>query len=751
MAKEIKTTNNELLNEYGASWTKILWGFIQEEYNSDLTGIAKFKKYDEMRKSDAQIFATLLAMELPIRSTLWTIQPGTTEDENGDKITTDQDYIIANFVEKCLFEKMEITWDDFLRQVLTMLTFWFSLFEKVFKFEGDKIILKNLAQRLPRSVFKWETEDGKPGIQQILSTPSSNKTFYPSIPAEKLVRFTFRQEGDNYEGVSVLRSAYKHWYIKDTLYKLDAVKHERQSIWIPVLKIPKGATETDKNEAIEIMENLRSTEQTYIILPGNDWSFEFADLKAGTQSNMEQSIAHHNREISKNILAQFLELWAGTGWSYALSEDQSSLFLISLSAIAKQIAETLNRDVIKQLVDLNFTITENQTYPKLKFNKLWEVDYSKLSSSLSLLTWSWIIKPDDDLEDYVRTVFDLPRKLEEKNLDNETQEDLTDITPLEDTSMMEMSPEYMTQEQIDTEIIQMEQMMADLEANDLQTEDESINFKEVSQETRDKISQALIEYWRRKGKKTNDEVKLQRDKAIQDLQTSKDNIIKIQEDFKNKMQPMKMDIENLKSLRDSIVKGKAWKQQREILNQKIREIRTALKEMMRQKQQMMSSLQMMKSQAYKSRVEANKEIKARKAFFKQVIKQMREKINAGKMSVKQAIDRINARIETNNTQIQDLRRQIKEAWKDKEAIEILRILIDGIKEENWAYREEIKGIKEEFLNKKEDIKAKIEEVKKQIQFNEVWFLDEAEALAFQEARNVFNIYDILKIQNYGNR
>lgn len=76
-----------------------------------------------MRKSDAQIFATLLAMELPIRSTLWYIEPGETEDGTGEQITTDQDYIIANFVEKALFEKMEITWDDFLRQALTMTTF----------------------------------------------------------------------------------------------------------------------------------------------------------------------------------------------------------------------------------------------------------------------------------------------------------------------------------------------------------------------------------------------------------------------------------------------------------------------------------------------------------------------------------------------------------------------------------------------------------------------------------------------------
>jgi len=74
------------------------------------------------------------------------------------------------------------------------------------------------------------------------------------------------------------------------------------------LKIPKGASEADRTEAENIMQNLRSTEQTYVILPGDDWAFEFADLKAGTQSKMEESIDHHNRQISKNILAQFLDL-----------------------------------------------------------------------------------------------------------------------------------------------------------------------------------------------------------------------------------------------------------------------------------------------------------------------------------------------------------------------------------------------------------------------------------------------------------
>jgi len=768
MQEEVKTSNTPqevekvtspqvLVNELWASGTKIFGGWIMEEYNPELTGWTGLKKYDEMRKSDAQIFATLLAMELPIRSTLWSIEPGETEQADGEYIITDQDYIISNFVEKALFEKMEITWDDFLRQVLTMLPFGFSLFEKVFKFDGDKIVLKKLAQRLPWSIMKWETADHQAGVQQSLWTQAPNGNSMPSIPADKLVRFTFRQEWDNYEGVSVLRSAYKHWFIKDALYKFDAVKHERQSVWIPVITMPKGATAADKAEAEAILENLSSTESTYIVLPGEDWKFEFADLKAGTQSKMDESIAHHNREISKNILAQFLELWASGAWSYALSEDQSSLFLLSLTAIAKQIAEKLNRDLIKQLVDLNFTLSENQSYPKLKYNKLGEVDYTKLSSALSTLAGGGLITPDEDLEDYLRDVFDLPKKLEEDT--NEMENSPED--EMEDTNEMETAPENMTSEDQDQEIAQMEQQLADLEANELQiltqnelirfSENEALHFATVSQETKDKISEALKEYWKRKGGKSNEDLKGQRDSASQQLDKARTNIGNARDEFATAAAPVKADIERLKSLKASIPKGKAGKPQRDAFNQKLKEVRANLAALTKQRQEKMATLQSIRSQAFKSRVEANKELKARKQELKKYLDGVRSKLNEGKLSAKQVADNVNAKVSANSDKIAELRKQVKAAWKDKDKKEALRTLIAWIQDENKTYKAEVKQIKTDFANKKADTQAKIAEVKKQAAFKELGFADEAEALAFQEARNTFNIYDILKIQNYGNK
>lgn len=261
-----KSKKTDSLNAFGGAGTYLVNGFLEDEFNSKLKGSEGVRKYDEMRRTDAQINAVLSAMELPIRSTRWYIEPS----QNADGETGDAEWQVADFVEKALFQDMEQTWDDTLREILTMLPFGFSILEKVYKVNGDKITIKKLGYRKQSSIQKWETQDGAAGVTQYLITPlidDDAQAQVVSIPADKLLIFSYRREGDNYAGISVLRSAYKHWYIKDKLYKFDAVRHERQSVGIPVITLPEGATQEDKDEALRIVSNIRSTEQTGVVLP----------------------------------------------------------------------------------------------------------------------------------------------------------------------------------------------------------------------------------------------------------------------------------------------------------------------------------------------------------------------------------------------------------------------------------------------------------------------------------------------------
>lgn len=395
-----------LFKDVGASGTYITEGYIREEDNAVLDGLSGLRIYDMMRRTDAQVYATLLAMEQPIRTTKWTVQPAVNEDGEVDE----EDKEIAEFVEEALFRRMDTTWDDFLRQVLTMLPFGFSIFEKVYKPIEDRVYIGKLAMRLARSVERWQTEDGKPGITQTLQNNNYTekggiKPYRISIPQEKLLVFSYRREGDNYEGVSVLRSAYKHWKIKDQLYRFDAVRHERASIGIPKITLGAGSTETDREIAISMVKNIRGTEQTGVVLPNPDWVFEFVDLKGNSGTDIYEAIKHHNREISKNILAQFLELGDTQSGSRSLSEDQSGLFLLTLAGVAQQIADTINRFLIPELVKFNF---DTDRFPTLEFNKLGDLEYDKWANALKTLADAGILTPDEDLEVFVRESMDLP-------------------------------------------------------------------------------------------------------------------------------------------------------------------------------------------------------------------------------------------------------------------------------------------------------------------------------------------------------
>ncbi len=414
--------------ELGKSGTTILAGqIITEEYVPELKGKEALKTYDRMRRSDGVVKATLMACELPIRTANWFIQPAT--DSPDDKK-------IADFVSDCLFKKMTITWDDFLRQALLMITFGFICFEKVFqevKFKGATMIgWRKFAPRLPKTIYAWQTEDKKDGITQMLE--SGEKI---SIPIEKLLVFTFQKEGENWEGISGLRTAYRSWYLKEQIEKINAIGFERQGLGVPYAKLPMGYTEADRKKTEEFLTNLRANETGYVIIP-QGWEVGFLDTKAGTVKDPQESIRRYNREIFIGVLAQFLDLGAGSLGSYALSADQTSTFHNNLTAIAKQIKDIINRYAIQQLVDLNYNNVEN--YPTLEFTKVGRINVDELSGAISRLTTSAIpgekpvIVPDEKIENYLREVLELPPKEKvisttpEKKTIEEKKEEVEKIT-----------------------------------------------------------------------------------------------------------------------------------------------------------------------------------------------------------------------------------------------------------------------------------------------------------------------------------
>jgi len=395
--------------EIGEAGTTIYSGYItDDDYVSELTGSSALVTYDKMRKSDGVVKASLLAMELPIRAANWFIEPAS--DDPKDKE-------VADFVSDCLFNQMSITWDDFLRQCLLMLPFGFMVFEKVFtavEFDKKEMIgWKKFAPRLPSTILKWTTEAGEDGITQTLQNGVGI-----SIPIEKLLIFSHNKEGDNWLGISVLRSAYRPWFFKSHIEKINAMAFERQGLGIPYAILPKGSTRKDREKARNMLKNIRANEQAYMLKP-EGWEIGFEDMKAGTIKDPDNSIRRYNREILISVLAQFLDLGAGNTGSRALSADQSSTFHNNLTAVARQVKDIINKYAIRQLVNLNYTVAE---YPKLEFSNIGLPKYADLAKAMTGLVQQGILKPDEKLEDFVRQLMNLPDKPEDEEGEEKPKE-----------------------------------------------------------------------------------------------------------------------------------------------------------------------------------------------------------------------------------------------------------------------------------------------------------------------------------------
>jgi len=410
--------------EVGDSGTRILNGVISEEYNSKLQGLKGIEIYDEMRKSDASVKAAISATTLPIRAATWYVEAASDEA---------QDQEIAEFVEKALMEWQVIEWEDLLRQALLSLPFGFMVFEKVYatRTEGGKtyIVWDKLAPRMPRSIDKWAIGTGnEPGVTQRKSDGTTVE-----IPMEKLVVIVHEKEGDNWEGTSILRAAYKHWFMKNTFYKIDAIAFERQGLGIPYVKLPEQYTETDRAKAEDILKNVRANSQAYIIEP-QGYEIGFKDMMAKTTRDPSSSIAHHNREILKSVLAQFLDLGSGaegaTG-SRAVSQDHSELFLQAVSAVADSVANALNKQAIRELVDLNFDNVEK--YPELTYTKLAKEDVASISAAYQTLSTAGAIVPTDNDEQHFRKMLGLPERDPDED-EGRTPSDAADPENPEDTT-----------------------------------------------------------------------------------------------------------------------------------------------------------------------------------------------------------------------------------------------------------------------------------------------------------------------------
>lgn len=398
-----KPSTRRLGKIFGQSGTIINSGQItSEEYNYRLTGLAAIRQYEIMRRSDSTVHSALQMVKLPLLGLERDIEAAS-DDE------FDQE--VAAFIKRELFER-NVNFHDFMRQMMTCFDFGFAVAEKTYElttFNGKtRVGIAELGFRKQVSIHAWETKEKEPGVtQQLIGNTVS-------IPQEKLMIFSTDKEGENYNGISLLRYAFKDWDIKDKLILVNAIGLEKLSMGIPVVEFDTNVSEKEKEAARNYLRQMRANEEAYLEKPKGSM-VEMLDMKASSTKDVLPTIKYHDRQILLSVLGQFLDLGSSSGsGSRAVGDVHSDLFMLSEEAANKFLVSVVQEQLIKQLCDLNYSELPNG-YPQLTSGHVKDDDVQALADAYQKFSSANLLTPEPELEQHIRKQLgapDLPEDLQ---------------------------------------------------------------------------------------------------------------------------------------------------------------------------------------------------------------------------------------------------------------------------------------------------------------------------------------------------
>jgi hypothetical protein len=414
---------NMKLVEMGRTGLTRFGGYISEEWLPELQGRKGAEVYRNMADGDAIVGGYLFAIQQLAKSVPWFAVPGDSS-ERGQKD--------AKFLESCIYD-MSSPWPSTLDEILSMLPSGWSYMEKVFKirrgprqkdprfhsqYKDGRIGWAKWAPRAQESMNEWiydEDTDTLVGMSQIPAPDYQERR----IPLDKALHFVTTSSKGNPEGRSILRNAYRSWYMKTNIEDLEGIGIERDLAGYPTLYIPldvfKQETESTAasyNDFMDVISNIRRDEAEGILLPavfdanGNRlYEFKLLSSSGTRQFDTSRVINRYDTRIALTVMADFLLLGQQKQGSYALSDTKSKMFYQSLMSLLDNIAETINTQAVPELFELNGW--ERDELPYLAHGKAEPVNLEALGNFLGRLTDMGMVL-DDRLENHLRGIADMP-------------------------------------------------------------------------------------------------------------------------------------------------------------------------------------------------------------------------------------------------------------------------------------------------------------------------------------------------------
>jgi hypothetical protein len=323
---------------------------------------------EEMLRTDGTAQSIETALTMPLRQANTTFEKPV-KDKGQTKFIAD--------AFNCKYENggMETSLDLIIAQMTLGASIRKTYHEKVWTRRKDgKIVYKKVAWRPPSSceLLRGRKHGEILGFRQFQDgdvTRGTNKDGYVEIEARNSLIYIHGQHRDPLSGVSDLQVTHWAHQLKQKLLFLWSLFLSNQGL--PKL-VAYGKDPTEATNNAQKLAGLRSSGVLGMVRNSpDDKLFELLETSGQGASQFNEMINYLDSQASRSVMAGWLDLTtsanSGTG-SYALSSDQSGIFLASRYAVAKEIAETITRQLIAPLVWLNFG--PDVEVPRLVFEKI---------------------------------------------------------------------------------------------------------------------------------------------------------------------------------------------------------------------------------------------------------------------------------------------------------------------------------------------------------------------------------------------
>lgn len=425
--------------EFGVSGLRRYSGFVLDDFLPQLQQWKGIDIYREMAYNDADIGAVLFGIRMMCRRVPWRVEPSTMQPF---------DIEAAKWVETCLND-MSRSWLDIVDEILfNMLPFGHAPMEMVYKrrcgnnpnpsmrskYSDGRIGWRKFEIRHPDTILRWQFDDfgGIQGLWQ-LAPPKFENTF---IPIKKLALFRTTANKNNPEGFSVLRSAYRSWYLKKNLENIEAIGMERDLAGMPVAKVPAELLSPNASpqqqaqlaQIQKIITNIRRDEQEGVVWPlvydsaGNElYKLELMSAPGQRQFDTDKVINRYRQSMMMTCLADFILLGHNAAGNRSIVEKRADMFCTAIGAFMDIMADVMNRYAIPRLFEMNPDL-QISDYPQLKHGDLQSTDLEVLSSYFQKLSATGMpLWPNPELQKHLMEAAHCPTPIDPMKIAQELE------------------------------------------------------------------------------------------------------------------------------------------------------------------------------------------------------------------------------------------------------------------------------------------------------------------------------------------